>query len=485
MRAWRGHSVGNGLGPHAAAWDALNRSHFKSHPLLDSRFWNGLLRHYGRPGVTLWELRDGDSVLAMCLLQRAGWGHWHSFLPDQAQLGPVMIPETSMVDELLRGLRPFAAQLDLLCLDPDVTSLDPDPARRARMIPHSLTMNVRTMGTFEEYWEARSTALRQNLRRYERLAEKDGLSFTHRVVTAANEVAEGVARYAELESKGWKGAEGTALSPGNEQARFYTELLAAYAATGQAAVQELWAGDRLAASRLLIHAGGMIVMLKATYDESLAKFAVGWRLLAAALQAAFADPTVNRVEFYTNAHHGQLPWASETRTIRHVSYYRRGALGMVGYRAQTIRLVSTAPARIPSPSAPYSVTRHETSAQTTRWDLHDGERLVAALMVRVAPGRSRGVARFEPDLPATLNPELIAILLRHVVKRQSGLGSLWFAPMDARSDGFLRLGRALELAGLVTAKFEDQEKWGVVAYNPASPAGLFGAFTRPKRHEHP
>ncbi|HEY6573082.1 MAG TPA: GNAT family N-acetyltransferase, partial [Candidatus Eisenbacteria bacterium] len=248
MRSWQGHPLKGDLGRHAAEWDALNKTRFNDHPLLDSRFWNGLLRHFKRPGVMLWELRDCDTVLAMCLLERTGWGRWGSYLPGQAQLGPVMIHEAAMVDELLAALRPMALQVDLLCVDPDICRLDPEPGRRVRTIPHAMTMNVLTGGPFEDYWEHRSTALRQNLRRYERQAEKAGVSFTHRVIDRADAVAEGVVRYAELESKGWKGAEGTALAPGNEQARFYTELLAAYAATGQAAVQEFWAGDELAAS---------------------------------------------------------------------------------------------------------------------------------------------------------------------------------------------------------------------------------------------
>ena len=43
-----------------------------------------------------------------------------------------------------------------------------------------------------------------------------------------------VGRYAALESQGWKGAQGTALAPGNDQAIFYAGLMRQEAATGRA-----------------------------------------------------------------------------------------------------------------------------------------------------------------------------------------------------------------------------------------------------------
>src|SRR6185436_17717760 len=44
---WRIHRLDQGLGEHAPAWDALNRQLFDSHPMLDSRFINGMLAHFG------------------------------------------------------------------------------------------------------------------------------------------------------------------------------------------------------------------------------------------------------------------------------------------------------------------------------------------------------------------------------------------------------------------------------------------------------
>ena len=117
---WQAVPLSDGLGPHAAEWDALNQAQFRSHPLLSSHFWNGLLAEFGQGKVVLWMLRNGDAVLAMCLLQRRRFGHWASFLPSQAQVGPVLIRDLKTAENLAESLRPLAVQLDLLCVDPDL-----------------------------------------------------------------------------------------------------------------------------------------------------------------------------------------------------------------------------------------------------------------------------------------------------------------------------------------------------------------------------
>lgn len=507
MKRWHGYALEGDLGAHATDWDQLNRSTFGHHPLLDSRFWNGLLRSFGHGGIRLWVLRRRDTVLAMCLLEQRGWGHWESFLPAQAQVGPVMIPDTALVDSLLLALRPRAIQLDLLCIDPAICRLQPSPDRAARLTPHALTMNVATQGGHAAYWERRSAGLRQNQRRYERLARKDGLQLVLRVTRDAAEMPAAVRRYAALESAGWKGIAGSALAPGNEQARFYSGTLAAFAATGQAAVHELWDGERLVASRLMVESNGTLVMLKTTYDESLARYAVGWQLLSQSLQQAFADPAVHHVEFYTNASTAQLAWAGGTRWIQHVSYLRQSRLGSLWNVAQALRrrFVARDPAaaaglvveRLPmdqpwpadvqalfdasgrqSPecSAAWFANLHRTvfagHPEAALWVLRQDGQAVAALPLLVSAdhlGRQLAslsnyyTAFFTPAVADGLRADALAMLLRHLVAHYRDLGRITFEPMDPHGAGFHLLVRALELAGLVCFKYFRFGNWHLKA----------------------
>ena len=64
-----------------------------------------------------------------------------------------------------------------------------------------------------------------------------------------------VDRYGALESRGWKGAQGTAVRHDNEQGRFYDAVMSNFARDGCAHVYELYLGEQLAASRLLVSNG--------------------------------------------------------------------------------------------------------------------------------------------------------------------------------------------------------------------------------------
>ena len=88
-----------------------------------------------------------------------------------------------------------------------------------------------------------------------------------------------VDRYSVLESAGWKGRNGTALHPDNLQGEFFRRVMQRFAHRASARVWELWIDGQLAASRLAIGTPDMLVMLKTTYDEQLARYAPGMLLL--------------------------------------------------------------------------------------------------------------------------------------------------------------------------------------------------------------
>ena len=506
MKAWHSHPLAGDLGPHAAAWDALNQAKFGNHPLLDSRFWNGLLQHFGKPGVVLWVLQDGTAVLAMCLLERKSFGVWGAYLPNQAQLGPVMLTEPAMAHSLLDAQGPDVLQLDLLCVDP-LLGL-PDLASQYATVdvwPHALTMALDCRGSFDDYWAQRASGLRQNMRRQVRQAEALAMAFEHRVIVQADQLAAAVNRYATLESSGWKGLVRTALALDNPQAAFYADLLTSYATTGQAAAHELWWGDQLVASRLMVHANGMLVMLKTCYDETLANQAPGWRLLTASLQTSFANPAIRTVEFYTNATQGQLPWADSTRWIRHLSMFRQNLAGRIWHGLRTARHVLTGKLRAPDLSStlasshialdgpwPADVLRlfkraddhspevspgwyqnlHRTvfsqHPDAALWLLRNATDVLAAVPVVVDRSRLGGklsvlgnyyTAYYAPTLAINLSANDLAELFRQIVKHYRPLGQLVFEPMDPAADTVLRLQSALRQAGLVCHRYFRFGNW--------------------------
>lgn len=104
MPHWSIIKLNGTLGAHAAAWDALNQRQFQANPMLDSRFVDGLLRHFGDGSERLCVLQTDGEPQAMCLLRPKALGIWTTFLPAQAQIGPVLISDAQYVKSRFGGL---------------------------------------------------------------------------------------------------------------------------------------------------------------------------------------------------------------------------------------------------------------------------------------------------------------------------------------------------------------------------------------------
>jgi CelD/BcsL family acetyltransferase involved in cellulose biosynthesis len=322
MSGWTIVPLQRSLGAHAFAWDALNERSFGHHPLLTSLFINGLLHNFGDGTEYLCHLGDGGRTQAMCVLKRKNPLMWVSFLPSQGQLAPTLIPDGALLPSLLHSLPGWVVQLDLLCNDPEVGGVTKSTQPPTHRINHALTMKVALAGTFEAYWAARSKQLRSNVKRYEKRLLADGLTQRFVEVRSPDQMLAAVGRYATLEGEGWKGRNGTALGSTPEQYQFYQNLMLGAAADGNSVVHELWFGDQLAASRLILHQNEMQVILKTSYDERFASYAPGRLLLRGVIESAFSEGANGAIEFYTDANADQLTWATDQRWIQHTSVYR-------------------------------------------------------------------------------------------------------------------------------------------------------------------
>lgn len=330
-------SLDRTIGTVMTEWDRLNGSLYGGHPMLDSRFIDLLLRYFGDGSERLCVIGSEQLPLAMCILRPLGLGLWRSFLPSQAQIGPVLLVNPSDALGFFEFLPGLAVQIDYLCQDPDLWKFDQIESGVASATDHALTMNIALHGSFADYWSGRSKNLVHNVARYQRRLAGDGVSMKFSWVSSPEEVAIAVDRYAALESSGWKGKTGTALEVDNPQGAFYREVMSSFAKTGQASVFELWFGDRLAASRLVINNESMMVILKTTYDESLSRYAPGRLLLRELIQYAFKYRPGGAIEFYTDATQDQLAWATGHRWIRHVDVFRNDKTASVLRFAKHLR----------------------------------------------------------------------------------------------------------------------------------------------------
>ena len=311
-------------------WQRFNEQRGNQHPLLDRRFVEPLIDYFCHAGVSLAISRQAGRINAMGFVEHAGQGVWQTFCPSQAPIAPMVramgTDPGPMIQEIFNALPGGSWLFGVTRQDPDYPFAPQAMAQNADVGVYGETMAVAVNGAFTDYWQSRKKNLRKNLSRYFNRLQREGLSARLEVLRAPEGMAEAVAAYGALETKGWKGAAGTAISGSNVQGWFYTDVLRRSAACGEAAVYHLWLGERLAASRLTIRRNGMLVILKTAYDEELGHYAPGRLLLYKVLEAQFADEQVDRVEFYTNATKEQLDWATSHRPMYYLNCYRFSSL---------------------------------------------------------------------------------------------------------------------------------------------------------------
>ena len=498
MNRWSVSALDRGLGEHAAAWDALNERLFKSNAMMGSRFVSALLKYFGDGTERLCVFHSLGVAQSMCVLRPRSLGIWATFLPAQSQIGPSLLERPDTIIQLFQALPGVVTQIDMMCSDPEFGDLTSGVSPPREIRDHALTMSTSLAGDFTQYWSARPKKLVQNMARYERRLAADQIEALMVCITQPAAMAAAISRYAALESTGWKGKIGTALNFNETQGRFYLEVARQYAESGQTMVYELWLGDRLAASRLAIHAQQTLIMLKTSYDEELSQYAPGRLLLQRVIQDAHDRFRGGCIEYCTDATVDQLAWATGQRWIQHVSFYRNALASTLSMlqrtgrnawhlhpgaepgRARQEHLTSVDvyhhPHEFPADVAQLLEAAQDLGIEAgvgwyhnlidTVYPRHDGVRFyvlrrsgkpVAALPVLIER-RTGGnhvsalsnyyTALYAPAIALELKAEALVPLLRAVCAAHAPLSSLSFAPMDPQSHTYRQLRCALQFAGL-------------------------------------
>ncbi len=318
------------LGPFKPIWDALNAELCGANPYFDSGFIEPLLEHFASGRECLCVHTEAGEVDALLIAAPARGGKWSLFVPHQAQIAPIMARRPEVLKSLMPVMPGWVLGMDMLYQDPQASPL----AGQGSVLPcvcspHAHTMGIHIDDAFTDYWSGRSGKLRNNVARRLRRIKDAGIRLRLERLAAPDEMQSAVARFGEMESKGWKGVAGTAVHPENAQGRFYADVMARFALKGMATVYQLYFNDELVAMQLCIASKAMLVLLKTTYDESQAAYSPGRLLLYALLEEEFSRKAVHDVEFYTNADQDQLAWATHDRWISHYMMFRNPFLKSV------------------------------------------------------------------------------------------------------------------------------------------------------------
>ncbi len=319
---WELHTAKTAFPKFAEEWDRLNARLYSNHPYYDSRFVGPMLDFFATGKEQLCIYRTDGIVTGALILQSDDMGRWSSFRPSQSQATAVLLSDARLLETLFHKLPGIAWTIELLTIDPRY-SPDFSTLECAKIISaSSRTIGIHPELSFADYWDKRAKNLKANVRRYLNRAENEFSLPELSELINHEEMKDGVARFGELESAGWKGAAGTAVATGNKQGAFYAEVLRRFAMSEQAAVYELHVGEKLAASRLVITNDKMLVILKTAYDESLARFAPGRILLYQLIKKQLESESDRTIEFYTNATRDQAEWSTFGATIQNIQIFR-------------------------------------------------------------------------------------------------------------------------------------------------------------------
>lgn len=313
------------FGALAERWNELHAQGPAS-PLLAADFVAALLDSFGTGREVIACLAQNGAPAAMTVLTPTRRGMWETFQPAQAPIGLWLahpdVDAGAVLPKLFSALPGTALGLGLSQLDPELTAR-PAVNSAVATLDYIQTARVSLVGSFDDYWAARGKNLRSNLRKQRNRLQADGVIAELKVSRAAHEMAAAVADYARLETAGWKAQGGTAVQADDAQGRFYRTMLEAFCTRGAGSVYRYYLGGRLAAMDLCVEGGGVIVVLKTAYDESVgAHLSPALLMREEATHALFDEKRFTRIEFYGRVMEWHTRWTDEVRTLYHANYYR-------------------------------------------------------------------------------------------------------------------------------------------------------------------
>jgi CelD/BcsL family acetyltransferase involved in cellulose biosynthesis len=179
--------------------------------------------------------------------------------------------------------------------------------------------------TINEFLKGSRKHLRQQLdRRTRRLNE---IGSVEHVVTREYS-PDLLERYFELETKGWKGRQGTAVTDDAAVSRLHHDFAAAVSDNGALYAYELRLDGKTIAMSLNILCGGRMVHWKTSYDEEYSRYSPG-NLLFKKLVTDCMEAKICEIDLLSPATANKRFWATGER--EHAAFYifNRGLAGML------------------------------------------------------------------------------------------------------------------------------------------------------------
>lgn len=306
-------------------WQQLNLE-VSASPLLSLEFVQPLLEYFGKGNEILACYEDENKLQAMAILRSTNQWVWTTFQPSQAPLGIWIhkpnLDWSHLLSTLISRIAKYPLVLGITQQDPD---LIPRPENNKALITmdYIQTAKISIYGSFEDYWSNRGKNLRQNMKKQRNKLAKNGALTRLELSTTPNDASQAIIDYGKLESSGWKAKEGTAIHPTNSQGHFYRNVLENFCNRNKGRIYRYWLNDQIIAMDLCIEGNNEIIILKTTYDESLAHtISPAFLMREEQCQQLFEEEKIKSIEFYGRVMDWHTKWSDEIRMLYHINYYR-------------------------------------------------------------------------------------------------------------------------------------------------------------------
>lgn len=164
-------------------------------------------------------------------------------------------------------------------------------------------------GNWERFCCSLPSRLRNTLRRCWKKAEGKG-RLRLDVIRDCDNVDIILEEFIDLEFRGWKGAQGTAIKCQEEVANFYRRLAKWANEEKHLLMFELRLDEVLIAAQLCLHSGGTIFLLKTAFDESFRTLSPGTLLQHEILKYLFGDPEMKIYNFLGACDSWKMEWTN-------------------------------------------------------------------------------------------------------------------------------------------------------------------------------
>lgn len=183
-----------------------------------------------------------------------------------------------------------------------------------------LTVFRQTSGTpfvdltdgYEAYMASRSSRRRSDLRRAERRLAEFGEVGIDVLRPTPHEVPSILDRAIAVESKSWKGREGSAIATREDLSRFFSRFCEMGAGTGNLRIAFLKVGERDVATQIGIVANSRFWVMKIGYDEEFKKGSPGLLLCIRLIEWSSAND-LSGYEFLGSEESWVTPWSTSVK----------------------------------------------------------------------------------------------------------------------------------------------------------------------------